>query len=533
MERRQFIENSLKATLGTSILTQAPMADASPQPPTRHEPRNPFGLTQLPGSLNRKVLVIGGGLAGLSAALELAERGFHVDLRESSSVLGGKLATYDTQTSQGIFRVEHGLHMWFDNYHTFKDIRKRLDIDRYFVPYGKVHFVFRDYKPEALESSPAIYPLNMINLLIRSPNFNPLEAAGVLGMIGDVLGYRHEGIYDRLDHLTFEEWAKQKRISKKFFDIFMEPAASVTLNDPSKVGAAEMVHFMHYFFTGQPKAMNREVTITDHGSAVIDPWVERLKELGVQVSTQDPVSGLKVENGQVMGTTDSALQYDWVVMASDVKGTKAILSQSEGIDAKSRLSLERINARISKLRIAPHYKIMRVFFDKQPKAKRPDIIETPQHVPINLLAQFHLLERESKVWADQTGGSVIEFHLYNVPELNGLGDFEVWEAVRATFLEILPEMQDAKPLDIVIGNYENFTSYEVNQGRLAPRIDFAQKFDVQNLSFCGDWVHLDFPAALMEKAVVSGRMAANECLIEHDVKEASYLKTSSKGPGLI
>ena len=36
------------------------------------------------------VTVIGGGLAGMIAALRLAERGFAVDLYESSNRLGGK-----------------------------------------------------------------------------------------------------------------------------------------------------------------------------------------------------------------------------------------------------------------------------------------------------------------------------------------------------------------------------------------------------------------------------------------------------------
>ena len=40
----------------------------------------------------KKVLIVGGGLAGLSAALELTERGYAVTLKEAAPILGGRLS---------------------------------------------------------------------------------------------------------------------------------------------------------------------------------------------------------------------------------------------------------------------------------------------------------------------------------------------------------------------------------------------------------------------------------------------------------
>jgi heterodisulfide reductase subunit A len=42
----------------------------------------------------KKVLVIGGGAAGMTSALEMAERGTEVILVEKNSELGGRGATY-------------------------------------------------------------------------------------------------------------------------------------------------------------------------------------------------------------------------------------------------------------------------------------------------------------------------------------------------------------------------------------------------------------------------------------------------------
>mgnify|MGYP006278435695 CR=1 FL=1 len=45
--------------------------------------------------ITKKVLVIGGGVAGLTAAIDLAEEGYDVHLVEKSPTIGGKMAMLD------------------------------------------------------------------------------------------------------------------------------------------------------------------------------------------------------------------------------------------------------------------------------------------------------------------------------------------------------------------------------------------------------------------------------------------------------
>ena len=46
-------------------------------------------------NITQKALVIGGGVAGLTAAIDLAEQGFEVHLVEKSPTIGGKMAKLD------------------------------------------------------------------------------------------------------------------------------------------------------------------------------------------------------------------------------------------------------------------------------------------------------------------------------------------------------------------------------------------------------------------------------------------------------
>ena len=531
INRRALLQ--LGGAAGVGVALSKSESNAQPFLSTFVYPKNPDDPERLPAGEQRSVLIVGGGLAGLSAALELAERGYSVTLREADEVFGGRLATRPIDTREGRFQVEHGLHMWFDNYHVFKDIRARLGIDDYFREYSGVHFTFRDYEDEVLLSEPPIYPLNLINLLARSPNFNLFSAFRQLGLLGPIAFYNHENVYERFDDVSFAEWGKQN-VSKKFYDIILQPAASVTLNDPEKVSAAEMIMFMHFFFMGQPKAMNREVTTVDHGQAVIDPWVARLDSLGVELRLKDPVPGLRFQGDRVIGAVDDEREYDAVILASEVGGTQRILEGSQGEDERGEAFIDSLRVGMGALKTAPPYKVLRAWFDRALDEKHPDILETPQHPPINLVVQFHQLEEESRRWAaERGGGACLEFHLYSREEYAAMSDEETLELLMPTALELFPELAEAQLLDYTVGSYHNFTSYEVGQGRLRPWSSTPRDVGLQNLSFAGDWVRTDYPSALMERAVCTGREAANHILLDDRVRQATLEVTASYGPGLV
>ena len=67
---------------------------------------------------HRRVTVVGGGLAGVAAAVVLAERGVTVTLHEASEVLGGRVSSWpDTLSSGESFSMERGFHAFFRQYY--------------------------------------------------------------------------------------------------------------------------------------------------------------------------------------------------------------------------------------------------------------------------------------------------------------------------------------------------------------------------------------------------------------------------------
>lgn len=73
----------------------------------------------------RRVAVVGGGLAGLSAALELKRRGFEVELFERGRLLGGKATSFTIDHPDGPLEVDNGQHVFLACCTAFIDFVER------------------------------------------------------------------------------------------------------------------------------------------------------------------------------------------------------------------------------------------------------------------------------------------------------------------------------------------------------------------------------------------------------------------------
>lgn len=387
------------------------------KPPIVIEPVNPNDPQQLSVKFSKNALVIGAGLSGLSAALELSERGYKVTLKEKEH-LGGKLFCEPVQVfSNETFYVEHGFHAWFHNYFQFKDIRNRLGINDNFKKWDKVHYYFQNYKPEVIYST-GPYPLNLIGIIMRSPNLHITDTVKSVLMMPDLIFYDFNRINNEYDNITFHEWAIEKKIAQDFYDIIMQPALSVTLNEREVFSAAEMLAFLQIYFLSQSDSDEREVAKFNYYQSILQPWQERLEKNGATFLFNKTVKSLKIDPQtlNVYGTIDQdgddSTKYDYVVLTAEIGATQLIFNntiknyQSEPQVLKTLIG-SYANG-IGKMKIAPAYKVIRIWFDQQLGSDRPDIMETPDFGPVNLIAQYSLLEEEFINWANRTGGSVIE-----------------------------------------------------------------------------------------------------------------------------
>jgi isorenieratene synthase len=112
-------------------------------------------------------------------------------------------------------------------------------------------------------------------------------------------------------------------------------------------------------------------------------------------------------------------------------------------------------------------------------------------------------------------------------------DDVVWAAVLPTILEIYPEVANLKIVARVVTTRDLFPQWAINTLAIRPFSSFAQTKGVAGLAFAGDWLTTDYPSAFMERAVSTGREAANLILLEDGVRQVNLTVTSKHGPGIL
>ena len=488
------------------------------------EPPVTEGLKRLPPGVHKQVAVIGAGLSGLIAALELTKLGYKVDIYEGTDFIGGRLGAKPSDTSPSGF-WEHGLHHFFNNVYDYLMQKiEEVGADRYFEPVNEVLLEFENYGEEVLEAKPNAQLLNMLGIVWRSPNVTMWDAIkSAPGMLA-LFFYNHERVIRKFDHLTMEEYSKGK-IAKPFFDTFVKTVLTVSLNRTEDISAAQALHLMWTFFIRKPDAMLRVVPTDNHYTAIMQPFRDYLAEMGVKIHLGYRVNNLRLKGDRVTGLNfmnDQQVDLDYLVMTTDIRGTKEILAATQAQDPETNTNLERVRETVNKLRTAPPYVVARAYLLGKPEnPDRPDVIETPENQPVDLVFQAHKTEKSDTAWVKAAPAGedrwVIEVHAYDLgptlakkyeglrPKVKNcsddelwqlilqLSDEELWGAIKEELRDIkgLSALADAPPVadgGLQIGRYFNFTGFQVGQGdRPAP---FFAEPNFSNLVVAGDWVGL-------------------------------------------
>jgi squalene-associated FAD-dependent desaturase len=106
-----------------------------------------------------RVLIIGGGLAGLAAATALAPRGFQVTILESRNRLGGRAGSFtDPATGQLIDACQHVSMGCCTN---FKHFTRAVGIDRWIQPQPCLYFMTRDRRVSEFRADPVPAPFHL------------------------------------------------------------------------------------------------------------------------------------------------------------------------------------------------------------------------------------------------------------------------------------------------------------------------------------------------------------------------------------
>jgi carotenoid phi-ring synthase / carotenoid chi-ring synthase len=454
------------------------------------EPGRPRLLTD-----HHLATVVGGGLAGVTAAVVLAERGAKVTLHEAGPVLGGRLAAWDDQLSTAAggdhFQMERGFHAFFRQYYNVRALLQRIDPQlRLLAPVADYPLLGPGGATESFQGLPKKPPFNLLELIRRTPTLNLRDLRAMDGEIaGEMLAYDGDETYARFDSMSAAQYLDAVRFPPDARRMLFEVFAHSFFNPEDEMSAGELLMMFHLYFLGMAEGICFDVLTESFSDAVWRPMHRYLVSLGVDVRLNSKVSSLPSD-----GTA--------VVLGLDVGGLRNVLDANAWIGADDPTWRDRTLA----LHPAHPFIVGRLWLDQDVRSDRPEFAGTAGLGIIDNISCVHRYQGEARRWALRTGGSVIELHAYALPR-----DCDEWAARREltdAMYTLYPETRQATILDQRWLLRSDCPSFEPGSYARRPMVQTPSRHVV----LCGDLVRLPFPTALMERAVSSGMLAANALL---------------------
>jgi hydroxysqualene dehydroxylase len=422
--------------------------------------------------MQKKVIVIGGGFAGLSAAAYLTKNKFKVTLLEASPKLGGRAYSFLDKDTNTV--IDNGQHILLGCYYETSNFLSlvRAKSNFHFQKRLEVNFVKEGFRVFLLIGFPFVYPINLIVGLLKYDTISLADRLSLLKIFFK-LPLLSSG---RFSGMNIKEWLEKENQSQNVQDAFWRILAVGALNTSiEKASAKIFIDVLKQIFLKGNKAATIVLPKCGLSESYCKNAEEYIVKNGGEIILSEPVEKIIISEDSVTEIHSSKkvfLDFDYVLSAIPAFALSRIFKDNNKI-------------------IIPDFKyssILNIHLwlkeDKIPKGFF-GLINSPLHWVFNK-------------------GSHLNIVISDADELVNKSDEELIQMVK-------DEMKKFFLLDPAI--ISNYKIIKEKRATFIPSNDIidkrpAQKTKIRNLILAGDWVDTGLPSTI-ESATKSGRVAAD------------------------
>ncbi len=444
---------------------------------------------------DRDVVVVGGGLAGLTAALDLAEAGVRTTLIERRPYVGGK--TFSFQDHEANVELDNGQHIYLRCCTAYRALIDRLGLHEQVRLQSRLKLPVLDPasgKRAAIESWPSWLPppLNLAASIVRLPHISWREKLLLGRAILPIWRMGAKG-RRRLDDVSFGDWLLQHGQSQRVIDRFWDLIVLPICND--RCGAVSARQAIMVFQVGLlADAHAADIGVATVGlSHIADRALARFREAGGRARLGVSVEAVDADGARATGVrlrNDERIPASAVLLALPPTQAVALLPA----DWRAQAGF----AQLAQFEYAP---IVNVHLHWDRPVMDDDFV-----VVLDPAVQY--VFNRSRILGIEGPGQWLACSLSGAHDETTLPQSTLAEAAIAGIRRAFPRAQQAEVLHWRVVK-EPEATFRPRPGSAARRA--GAQTSVPNLLLAGAWTDTEWPAT-MESAVRSGHAAATAYL---------------------
>lgn len=455
------------------------------------------------------VAIVGGGVAGISAAVVLAERGVDVTVFEAGARLGGRLSSVETELGDGTVQaVDHGFHGFFRQYYNWRAVLSRIDADgRLLRPLDDYPVISTRWPAEQFDRLPPSPPLSLAALVLRSPSLRLGQLRRTdRELARQLLSFDPVETYRRLDGVTAESFLTRLGLSERARSMLFNVFAHSFFNHASAMSAAELVAMFHFYFLGNPEGLGMDAPRGDHHTAIWEPLRRYVEDRGSTVRTETRAERFEPEpdGSWRLLTSSGEVVCDRLVLAVDAASAAGLLARCEAVTAAD----PRLADAVARPLTAAPYAVARFWLDGDVASERSLFTSIGDAALLDSVTLYHRVDPRAGAWRRRTGGAVVELHAYACPE--GPSADELGTRMLEELRRLWPETAGLRAVERRCRTGADAAGFPPGRHHRRPRV----RSTAGGLLCAGDWIASPVPGALMERAATTGVLAANAVLAE-------------------